>query len=95
MRHLPIPIGRTVRAALLAVAAIAATVSGALAASPSPNANCVGQFSHFFAQGGGGTHRSDVAKGFAAELRPAGKNVYSHVAETHGTLEACFEQSAG
>jgi hypothetical protein len=95
MRHIPIPIGRTVRAALLAVTAIGASASCALAGSPSPNANCVGQFSHYFAQGGGETHRSEVAQGFAADARPAGRNVYSHVAETHGTLEACFEQSAG
>jgi hypothetical protein len=95
MRHLVIPLGRAARAGLLAVAAIGVTASGALAGSPNPNANCVGQFSQYFAQGGGGTHRSEVAQGFAEDARPAGRNVYSHVAETHGTLEACFEQSAG
>jgi hypothetical protein len=64
----------------------------ALAASPDDVASCVGQFSTFFAQGGGGTHRSDVAQGFAHGARPAGQNVYSHVATGHGSLDDCFAQ---
>jgi len=59
----------------------------------SDQANCVGQFSNFFAHGGGGTHRSAVAQDFAHNARPAGANVYSHVAEFHGDLEACFDQT--
>ncbi len=54
---------------------------------------CVGQFSSFFAHGGGGTHRSAVAQDFAHNSRPAGANVYSHVAEFHGDLAACFDQT--
>jgi hypothetical protein len=38
-------------------------------------------------------HRSEVALDFAMNARPAGANVYSHVAKTHGTLEECFEQN--
>jgi hypothetical protein len=82
---------RIVRSVALAVLAMALAVPVA-AAGPSEGADCVGQFSSFFAHGGGGTHRSDVAQGFAAEARPAGLNVYSHVAEGHGSLESCFEQ---
>ena len=44
-------------------------------AGPGDRAACVGQFSSFFAHGGGGTHRSDVAKGFATDAHPAGLNV--------------------
>jgi hypothetical protein len=61
-------------------------------AGPDDGAACVGQFSRFFAHGGGGTHRSDVAQGFAADAQPAGLNVYSHVSKGHGSLESCFEQ---
>ena len=89
MRALRYRIARSVALALLATA-LAVPVA---AARPSDRADCVGQFSSFFAHGGGGTHRSDVAQGFAADARPAGLNVYSHVAEGHGSLEACFEQS--
>jgi hypothetical protein len=63
------------------------------ASAASDNAGCVGQFSSFFAQGGGGTHRSAVALDFATNDHPAGLMVYSHVAQFHGTLEACFEQT--
>ncbi len=71
---------------LLAVAAVPASVA---AAEPSDNAACVGQFSRYFAQGGGGTHRSEVAQNFAKNARPAGLNVYSFVAQGHGSLAAC------
>jgi len=64
----------------------------ALAASPGDGASCVGQFSSFFAHGGGDTHRSAVAQGFAHGSRPAGHNVYSHVAAGHGSLDECFAQ---
>jgi hypothetical protein len=88
MRALKSRIARSVALALLATA-LAVPVA---AAGPSDRAGCVGQFSSFFAHGGGGTHRSDVAQGFAADARPAGLNVYSNVAEGHGSVEACFEQ---
>jgi len=71
---------------LLAAAAISA--SPVLAASD--EAGCVGQFSSFFAQQG---LRDDVAQNFAHNARPAGQNVYSHVAEFHGTLQQCFDQT--
>lgn len=89
MRALRSRIVRSTAVALLAMA-IAVPVA---AAAPSDQADCVGQFSAFFAQGGGGTHRSAVAREFASEARPAGLNVYSHVAEGHGSLESCFAQS--
>jgi hypothetical protein len=76
---------------ILAVLATGLAVPVALA-GPGDQAGCVGQFSSFFAQGGGGTHRSDVAQGFAADAHPAGQNVYRHVAQGHGSLESCFEQ---
>ena len=82
---------RIARAVAFAMLATALAVPVA-AADPGDRAACVGQFSSFFAQGGGGTHRSDVAKGFAADAHPAGLNVYSHVAKGHGSLESCFEQ---
>jgi hypothetical protein len=88
MHALSSRIARSVALALLATA-LAVPVA---AAEPGDRADCVGQFSSFFAHGGGGTHRSDVAQGFAADARPAGRNVYSHVAEGHGSLESCFEQ---
>ena len=78
--------------ASLALACVAATASPTSAASE--RAACVGQFSSFFAHGGGGTHRSELAREFATEDRPAGRNVYSSVAQFHGSLEACFEQTA-
>lgn len=73
-------------ALLLAVAAVPASVA---AAEPSHNAACVGQFSRHFAQGGGGTHRSEVAQSFAKNAQPAGLNVYSFVAQSHGSFAAC------
>lgn len=79
-----------IRSAVLGVLAVVTLVPAAMAA-PSDAASCVGQFSSFFAQGGEGTHRSLVAQGFAWDARPAGLNVYSHVAEGQGSLEACFE----
>jgi hypothetical protein len=78
--------------ATAAAMAIAGFCAGPASAA-SDNAGCVGQFSSFFAQGGGGTHRSDVAQEFAHDDRPAGQNVYSHVAQFHGTLQECFDQT--
>jgi hypothetical protein len=81
---------------LLSVAAAVLAVTGFWAGSASgasENAGCVGQFSTYFAHGGGGTHRSAIAVGFAHDARPAGQNVYSHVAQFHGTLEECFDQT--
>jgi hypothetical protein len=78
--------------ATVAAMAIAGFCAGP-ASAVSDNAGCVGQFSSFFAQGGGGTHRSDVAQEFAHDEQPAGQNVYSHVAQFHGTLEECFDQT--
>ena len=60
---------------VLAAAALASPASAA-----SDSAGCVGQFSSFFAHGGLGMQRSQVARQFAREDRPAGLNVYSHVA---------------
>lgn len=82
---------RHLAAMLLATSLLLASAVSALATSD--NAGCVGQFSTFFAHGGMGTHRSDVATNFAQNARPAGANVYSHVAEFQGTLEECFEQT--
>jgi hypothetical protein len=76
---------------VLATALLVASTASALAASD--KAGCVGQFSTFFAHGGLGTHRSEVATDFAHNARPAGANVYRHVAVLHGTLEECFEQT--
>jgi hypothetical protein len=78
--------------ATAAALAIAGVWAGPVSAA-SDNAGCVGQFSSFFAQGGGGTHRSEVARDFAHNARPAGLNVYSHVAQFHGTLQECFDQT--
>jgi hypothetical protein len=79
---------QSVALALLATAMAVPVAS----AEPGDRAACVGQFSSYFAHGGGGTHRSDVAQGFAADAHPAGLNVYSHVAKGHGSLDSCFEQ---
>jgi hypothetical protein len=79
-------------AAILSATALM-LVSAAAALGISDNGGCVGQFSSFFAHGGGGTTRSAVAQDFAHNSQPAGANVYSHVAEFHGDLEACFEQT--
>ncbi|HEU4449798.1 MAG TPA: hypothetical protein VFR63_07440 [Gaiellaceae bacterium] len=65
---------------------------GNAAAEPNESAACVGAFSSFFAHDGLGMHRSDVAQDFAHNAQPAG-NVYSHVAEFHGSLDDCFEQT--
>jgi hypothetical protein len=81
---------------LLSATAAAMAIAGFCAgpaSAASDNAGCVGQFSSFFAHGGGGMHRSEVAQNFAHNEHPAGLNVYSHVAEFHGTLEECFEQT--
>ena len=75
-----------------AALAIAGVWAGPVSAA-SDNAGCVGQFSSFFAHGGDDTHRSEVARDFAHNAQPAGLNVYSHVAQFHGTLEECFEQT--
>lgn len=85
------PLKRYVAATVLATALLLASAVSALATSD--KAGCVGQFSTFFAHGGLGMHRSDVAINFARTARPAGANVYSHVAEFHGTLEECFDQT--
>lgn len=76
---------------MIFVALLAGSATPAFAASD--QASCVGAFSQFFAQGGEGTHRSEVAKDFAHNFRPAGLNVYSQVAEVHGSLEECFDQT--
>ena len=39
---------------------------------PGDRADCVGQFSSFFAHGGGGTHRSTSPTGFAADAHRPG-----------------------
>ena len=82
---------RIARSVALAAFATALVVPVA-AAAPSDQADCVGQFSRYYAQGGSGTHRSAVARGFAEGAHPAGLNVYSQVANGHGSLESCFEQ---
>ena len=80
---------------LLAAAAFA-TPASAITDSPpvSNSAGCVGQFSGFFAHGGLDTTRSAKALEFAHEDQPAGLNVYSHVAEFHGSLDSCFVQTS-
>ena len=79
--------------ALLALlAALTVAPASVAAAEPNDNAACVGQFSRFFAQGGGGTHRSAVAQDFARNAAPAGRNVYSGVAQGHGSLASCDAQ---
>ena len=78
--------------ALTLLLGIAAAPASVAATEPNDNAACVGQFSRYYAQGGGGTHRSDVAQDFAQNARPAGANVYSNVAQGHGSLEACVAQ---
>ncbi len=78
-------------AALTLLLGIAAAPASVAAAGPNDNAACVGQFSRYFAQGGGGTHRSLVAQNFAHNARPAGA-VYSFVAQGKGSLEECDAQ---
>jgi hypothetical protein len=85
---------RTLIGIVCATGLLLASAASALGASD--NASCVGQFSTFFAHGGGDTqlHRSDVAQFFAHNARPAGANVYSHVAQLHGDLDSCFAQTS-
>jgi hypothetical protein len=66
---------------------------GNASAEPNERASCVGVFSSFFAHDGFGMHRSAVAQDFAHNMQPAGQEVYSHVAQVHGTLDECFEQT--
>ena len=82
---------KTLVGILGAMALILASAASSLAVSDS--AGCVGQFSRYFAHGGGGIHRSDVAQDFAHNARPAGATVYSHVAQLHGDLDSCFAQA--
>lgn len=81
------------RVAVIAGSVLATAALASPASAASPNAGCVGQFSSFFAHGGLGMQRSQVARQFAREDRPAGLNVYSHVAQFHGSLGACFDQT--
>jgi len=46
------------------------------------------------ADGGLGIHRSEIAQDFAHNARPAGANVYSHIAQLHGDLDSCFAQTS-
>jgi hypothetical protein len=71
------------------LAALAVPV-GTASAAPNENAACVGTFSSFFAQQG---IRDDLAREFGQNARPAGQNVYSHVAQEHGGLEECFSET--
>jgi hypothetical protein len=75
-------------------ATLAALVApmGNAAAEPNEGAACVGAFSSFFAHNGFGIHRSEVAQGYAHGEEPAGRT-YSHVAQFHGSLDECFEQT--
>lgn len=75
---------------ITSVVLAAAATSAGPASAASDNAGCVGQFSSSFAQQG---VRDDIAQDFAHNARPAGKNVYSHVAEFHGSLQECFDQT--
>ncbi len=61
------------------VSAVAIAVTGS-ASAQSAQASCVGVYSSYYAHGGDGTHRSEVAQDFAANAQPAGRNVYSQVA---------------
>ncbi len=63
------------------------------ASAASDKAGCVGQFSTFFAHGGGGTHRSEEAQNYAHNAKTAGRNLYRHVAQFHGNLQECFDQT--
>ena len=81
------------RVAAIAGSVLAAAALASPASAASDSAGCVGQFSSFFAHGGLGMQRSQVARQFARENRPAGRNVYSHVAQFHGSLGACFDQT--
>jgi hypothetical protein len=80
------------RKAIVIGAILAALVVPAATASaaPNPNAACVGTFSSYFAQLG---IRAELAQDFGQNARPAGRNVYSHVAQEHGGLEECFAET--
>ena len=73
----------------LTLAALGAS-AGTASAAPNENASCVGTFSSTFAKMG---IRSDLARDFAQNARPAGQNVYSHVSKEHGGLEECFAET--
>jgi hypothetical protein len=73
-----------------AILAALAMQAGTASAAPNPNAACVGTFSANFALQG---IRADLAQDFGKNARPAGLNVYSHVAQEHGGLEECFEET--
>jgi hypothetical protein len=73
----------------MVLAALGVSAGNSLAA-PNENASCVGTFSSYFAHQG---MRDDVAREFAQTMRPAGRNVYSHVAQEHGGLEECFAET--
>jgi hypothetical protein len=80
---------------MIVIGATLATLAvpvGNASAEPNERAGCVGAFSSFFAHDGFGMHRSEVAQNFAHNAQPAG-NVYSHVAEFHGSVDECFEQT--
>jgi hypothetical protein len=70
------------------LAALVAPIGNA-SAEPNESASCVGTFSSFFAHDRLGVHRSDRAQEFAHDAQPAGQNVYSNVAQFHGTLNEC------
>jgi hypothetical protein len=76
------------------LAALVAPIGNA-SAGPNEGAGCVGAFSSFFAHGGDALemHRSEVAQNFAHNAQPAGRNVYSHVAQFHGSVDECFDQT--
>jgi hypothetical protein len=73
-----------------AIFAALGVLAGNASAAPSENAACVGTFSSYFAHQG---MRSELAREFAQNARPAGQNVYSHVAKEHGGLEECFAET--
>ena len=79
-------------AALTLLLGLAAAPASVAAAGPNDNAACVGQFSRYYAQNEGGMRRSDVAQYYAKNFRPAGANVFSNVAQGHGSLAACDAQ---
>ena len=67
----------------------AAAISASPVSAASSQAGCVGQFSSFFAKQG---ERDEVAQNFNHNANPAGQ-VYSHVAEFHGSLQQCDDQT--
>jgi hypothetical protein len=95
MDHMRLKALRAGAALIVMIALVGAPAAVAAAEAPADAGSCVGQFSSFFAQGGFGTHRSIVAQDFAKNARPAGLNVYSHVAKGHGALDECFAEFAG